>query len=68
MSENMILDSEEVYQERGKKYNSMVSLMDKSSLVVTINRLKKQGKEIEEIALELGLSNDEVNKYLKGRF
>ena len=65
--DSLILDSEEVYQERNKKIRSLKSFMDTKSLNLMINRLRKSGKEVEEIAIELGLSNDEVNNYLKGR-
>jgi len=65
--DSLILDSEEVYQERNKKIRSLKSFMDTKSLNLMINRLRKSGKEIEEIAIELGLSNDEVNNYLKGK-
>ena len=66
--DSLILDSEEVYQERNKKIRSLKSFMDTRSLNLMINRLRKSGKEIEEIAIELGLSNDEVNNYLKGKY
>ena len=67
MGDNLILDSAEVYQERNKKIRSLKSFMDTKSLNLMINRLRKSGKEVEEIAIELGMSNDEVNNFLKGK-
>jgi predicted transcriptional regulator len=64
----MILDSEEVYQERGKKYRSTAKFMDKKSFVIMVNRLRKSGKEVEQIAIELGASRDDVNRVLKGKY
>jgi predicted transcriptional regulator len=64
----MILDSEEVYQERGKKYRSTAKFMDKKSFIIMVNRLRKQGKEVEQIAIELGASRDDVNRVLKGKY
>jgi len=64
-NETIILDSEEVYQSRGAKHRSTAQFMDKKSLYIMVKQLKNQGKEVEEIAIELGLSNDEANKLYK---
>ena len=64
-SETIVLDSEEVYQDRGATHRSTAQFMDKKSLHIMVRQLKNQGKEVEEIAIELGLSNDEANKLYK---
>ena len=64
-NETIILDSEEVYQDRGARHRSVAQFMDKKSLYIMVKQLKNQGKEVEEIAIELGLSNDEANRIYK---
>jgi len=61
----MILKAEEIYQQRGKVHRSTHKFMDDRTLTIEVKRMKKRGKEVEEIAIELGISNDEVNKILK---
>jgi transcriptional regulator len=63
----MILDSEEIYKERGKKHSSLKNFYDSRTIQIEVSRMKKRGLEVEEIAIELGLSNDEVNKIIKGK-
>jgi len=50
-NETIVLDSEEVYQNRGATHRSTAQFMDKKSLHIMVRQLKNQGKEVEEIAI-----------------